>query len=555
VTLAAGIDVGNSTTEVVLGRLTGDEVEVVAAGRSPTRRAKGSAESLDGAVSLVRRLQRQHGVEVDVAAAAPLRPVITGTAAVAEERARTGRLWVAAVGAGTAGGDGVGAGRPHRLGDPASGSDPLVALVPSGTGYRAAVDQLEPLAASGRLAAVLLADDEAVLVAHRLSVRVPVVDEVDVDAALRADWLAVECSAARRPLRALPDPMRLGELLSLGENELSDAAALAPLLLDATNAVVALGGGPDVSTVAASGWLELAGAGRMRFSDGHELLRAGPVGLADAYALPPDLATHVVDDLWSVDLADVARDVQARRGGAATRPVTLAALRASAPYADPSSALAERLGIGVRVVAAEAGAARCGALSTPGATHDTVVVDLGGGTIDTVSNGAAVIAAGGGELLTLSVAALTGSTAAAAEYVKRGPAHRVDAPQVLLAEDGTRRFLDSPAPREVVGALVVQGPAGLMAFHRTLAPGEWRALRLRLKVSLIGANVARTLRTLDVEPRSVVVVGGPAGDDEVLSAVTGALPPGVAVGRGNVGGTLGHRYAVAYGLLNAALRD
>jgi len=45
------------------------------------------------------------------------------------------------------------------------------------------------------------------------------------------------------------------------------------------------------------------------------------------------------------------------------------------------------------------------------------------------------------------------------------------------------------------------------------------------------------------------VVGGPAGDDEVLSAVSRALPAGTAVGRGDVGGTLGHRYAVAYGLL------
>jgi sugar (pentulose or hexulose) kinase len=48
---------------------------------------------------------------------------------------------------------------------------------------------------------------------------------------------------------------------------------------------------------------------------------------------------------------------------------------------------------------------------------------------------------------------------------------------------------------------------------------------------------------------TVVVVGGPAGDDEVLAAVARALPEGVAVGRGNVAGSLGHRYAVAYGLL------
>jgi Diol dehydratase reactivase ATPase-like domain/DD-reactivating factor swiveling domain len=555
VTLAAGIDVGNSTTEVVLGRLTGDRIEVVAAGRAPTRRAKGSPESLDGAAALVRRLQRQHGVEIDVAAAAPLRPVETGTASVPEDTPRTGRLWVAGVGAGTAGGDGLGTGRPHLLGSASTGTDAVVALVPAGMGYRSAVDLLLPLVASGRLTAVVLADDEAVLVANRLPVRMPVVDEVDVGAAMRADRLAVECSWVGRPLRALPDPLRLAELLALADDELADAAALAPLLLDATNAVVALGGRPDQVSGTGAGWLDLAGTGRVRYTGGHDLLRAGPVGLARAYALPPDLVAHDVDDLWSVDLAAVARDVAARRGGASTRPVTLAALRASAPYADPSAALAERLGVAVLAVTSEAAAARCGALSTPGATGDTVVVDLGGGTIDAVSAAGAVVAAGGGELLTVSVAALTGCTAAAAEHVKRGPAHRVEAPQVLLAEDGTRRFLDQPAARDVVGALVVRGPAGLLAFHRSLAPGEWRALRLRLKVALIGANVARALRTLDVEPRSVVVVGGPAGDDEVLAAVTGALPAGTAVGRGNVSGTLGHRYAVAYGLLEQVLRS
>jgi len=401
----------------------------------------------------------------------------------------------------------------------------------------------------------VLADDEAVLVANRLPVRLPVVDEVDVEAAMRADRLAVESSSDGRPLRVLPDPLRLAELLALADDELADAAALAAMLADATNAVVAVGGGPGETPAAVTGWLDLDGSGRVRFTDGHELLRAGPVGLARAYSLPPDLATYDVDDLWSVDLAAVARDVQARRGGTSTRPVTLAALRASAPYADPSAALAERLGVGVRVAASEAAAARSGALSTPGATGDTVVVDLGGGTVDAVSARAAVVAAGGGELLTVSVAALTGCTAAAAEHVKRGPAHRVEAPQVLLAEDGTRRFLDKPASRDAVGALVVRGPAGLLAFHRSLAPGEWRALRVRLKVALIGANVARALRTLDADPRSVVVVGGPAGDDEVLAAVTGALPAGIAVGRGNVGGDLGHRYAVAYGLLEWVLRS
>ena len=45
----------------------------------------------------------------------------------------------------------------------------------------------------------------------------------------------------------------------------------------------------------------------------------------------------------------------------------------------------------------------------------------------------------------------------------------------------------------------------------------------------------------------VVVVGGPAGDDEILE-ILGGHAPRSAFGRANVAGILGHRWAVAYGL-------
>jgi len=48
----------------------------------------------------------------------------------------------------------------------------------------------------------------------------------------------------------------------------------------------------------------------------------------------------------------------------------------------------------------------------------------------------------------------------------------------------------------------------------------------------------------------VLIVGGPAGDDELLGVVLRSLPGDVPVGRASVGGTLtgspaGHRYAAA----------
>jgi hypothetical protein len=278
-------------------------------------------------------------------------------------------------------------------------------------------------------------------------------------------------------------------------------------------------------------------------------VQTGPVGAARAFALPPDEAPHHVDDLWTVDLAAVAEAVQARQGAARSRPVTVAALFRDVPVTDPADALSSALGVPVETQPSEAHAARAGAVLGSPAREHAVVVDLGGGTVDVMSASGVVVAAGAGQLLTASVAALTGGTEAASEWVKRGPAHRVEAPQLLLAEDGTRGFLDRPAPRETIGSLVVHGPAGLLPFSATLAPSEWRGLRRRLKVQLLGGNVARGLHTLGLRPDTVVVVGGSAGDEEVLAAVSGALPPGTAVSRADVGGHLGHRFAVAYGLL------
>jgi hypothetical protein len=484
---------------------------------------------------------------------------------------------VVGCGASTAGGQGFAVGRPWLLSDrPPPDGEQLVAVVPAGMGYRAALEKLSAFAGTGRLVAVVLADDEAVLVANRLlgriplGGRIPVVDEIDAQAAALATLLAVEVAGAGAVLQTLTDPLRLVTALGLASAERADAARLALGLHDCGNAVVALNSSEVNSVSGVSGdliisgdlaesgdWVEIPGVGRLAFAAAHPQLTAGPVGLADRYAL--DRAARRVDDLWTVDLSSVADTVLARRSGTGSRAVGLAALHADTPLSDPGPPLSERLGVPV-LVGCEARAGWAGGASTPGAGGagaDRVVIDLGGGTIDVVSATDAVIAAGGGELLTACVAALTGTTSAAAEWVKRGPAHRLEAPQLLLGEDGARGFLDRAAPAEAIGSLVVQGPAGLLPFSRSLAPGEWRALRLRLKVEALGGNVVRALRTLDAGPRTVIVVGGPAGDEEVLSAIARVLPDGVAIGRGDVGGgrggqapgRLGHRYAVAYGLL------
>ena len=120
---------------------------------------------------------------------------------------------------------------------------------------------------------------------------------------------------------------------------------------------------------------------------------------------------------------------------------------------------------------------------------------IGGG-----ATGPSVVAAGAGELLTAAVAEMLGIPRAAADWVKRGPCVRVDGGQRFEAEDGTRGFLDVPAPASAAGMLAVDGPGGWLPFDRHHGPGEWRAIRLRLKLAVLAVNFRRAVRTLGQDP-------------------------------------------------------
>jgi hypothetical protein len=283
------------------------------------------------------------------------------------------------------------------------------------------------------------------------------------------------------------------------------------------------------------------------------LLPGWPVGAIGGYGVGNGVAE--VDDLFAVDLAAVA-DVATARRGSLGRSVVAASLDRMEAGTDHAGQLAELLGCPVRIAGTEPAAARRGALTTPGARPDAVVVDLGAGTIDVITPDAEVVAAGAGDLLTAAIAETLGASRAAAEWVKRGPCLRVDGGQRFEAEDGTHGFLDRPASASAAGTLAVMGPAGLLSFDRGRSPAEWRAVRLRLKQAVIAVNLRRALAGREARPGQILIVGGPAADDELLGVLLRSLPDGVAAGRGNVGAALpgpspGHRYAAALGLAMA----
>ena len=198
-TVIAGVDVGNATTEVVL--VSGGKI--LGAGRVPTRGRKGSPGSLRGAAALVRRLERQLGGTVGEARIAPLRAVDTAVVTVPGTAGPSGRLRVLAAGVPTPGGTGACVGPPLRLDDaPRGGEADVVAIVPPGLRYDEAAARVRALLAAGtRIGAVLVAGDEGVLVANRLPGSLPVIDQVDMDTAAACRMLAVEVRPPGHTLR------------------------------------------------------------------------------------------------------------------------------------------------------------------------------------------------------------------------------------------------------------------------------------------------------------------------------------------------------------------
>jgi Diol dehydratase reactivase ATPase-like domain/DD-reactivating factor swiveling domain len=581
VAVIAGVDVGNATTEVVLV----SSGKILAAGRMPTRGRKGSGDSLRGAAALVRRVERQAGCTITEARIAPLRPVDTALVTVPDTVPPRGRLRVLAAGVATPGGTGTCVGPPLPLPAPDSprpapaaerppvewpSGAPVVAVVPVGVPYDQAAARLRELLAAGTpIGAVLVAGDEGVLVAHRLPAELPVIDQVDTAAAAACQLLVVEVRPPGHTLRLLTDPVALGARLGLADHEAADAVALGRALADQANAVVGLLAAPPgaAEPALAEPWVRTADGGRLALRAACPHLADWPVGTVRS------LGETEVDDLFAVDLA-VAAEAATARQGSTGRALLVASLGrapgleggstaglpglegpspAGLEGASPAGLLGDLLAVPARSPVGESAAARLGALTTPGARGDAIVVDLGAGTIDVIGAGSDVVAAGAGELLTAAVAETLGISRAAADWVKRGPCLRVDGGQRFEAEDGSRGFLAGPAPASAVGMLVVDGPGGLLPFDRRHGPGEWRAIRIRLKLAVLAANFGRAMRTLGQDPLQVLVVGGPAGDEELLGILARLLPDGVAVGRGNVGGTcegesLGHRYAVALGL-------
>jgi len=545
--LIAGVDIGNSTTEIVIAEGT----VPVAWERRPTRGHKGSEASIRSAAALLRNIERGVGVNVNRVVVAPWQPVTTEVSRFQKPPPDTGNIQVISCADHSVVGDAWATGRPWNIFEIAPAANSVIAVVESGTGYKEAAEKINQAMAQGvTVSGVIVADDEAVLIAARLASALPVVDRVDCQAALGARQLFVEVRPVGQCVSTATDVWTLQNALGVREQEVEPLNLVSRWVRDSRAVVIGL---YDQTT--ARGPAPAAPSLTWRTGETVDLADAIPVlrncQVGSVCALNLRKTVHTMD-VWGIDIDSVLIDRGIRVSGHSSR-MALASLSDAA--SEPQGCLSTVFGVPVTVASSEAEAASLGARTTPGLPEGALILDIGGGTIDLVSENNRVSAAGAGELLSVAVAEVLGVPKGAADWIKRGPARRVDSARVLLSENGSHDFIsenDMPVPANAFGMLVAPGPAGPLPFGHNLQPAEWRIIRQSLKLEIIARNVSRILQTYRDrmardESFDIVIVGGPAEDDELLP-VLGRLSEVRGLGRGNVAGSLGHRFAVAYGL-------
>lgn len=555
----AGIDIGNHTTEIVLARIDTGEVVTIAHGQAPTRGRKGSAESVQGAAALLHRIEVDAGIDADELVLSALRPVDTATAPIPPAYSPSAPVQsLRRPDASTPAGAGYGVGRHVRLADldtaPVDG--PVVISVDDRTDFEVAAREIGLAVARGwQVVGVVAAQDDAVLIRNRIPVDVPVVDEAEVDEVAPGALIAVEVVEEGRAYRAMADPIALTAALRLPVDRLVETAELCRELADSAAIAVTPRTGPTPPPTADDDYVDIRLDGTVvRYSpaQAHAVLRRSLPGCVTRIrlaAVPTATDGLAVHDAFFTDLASIDNGAWLRRGVADAQG-TVVALLAAEEAEDAATLLAELTGRPARTLATEPEAAAWGARTTPGMPPGSVVCDIGGGTVDLIGPDRTVVAAGAGESITVAVSKALGIPRALAETVKRTPAVRVEGPHVAHEEDGRRVFLDAPAASDAIGRLCTRGSAGLVPFSNRLAAEEWRSLRLAIKQETVAANIARCLAAFDEPPTALVLAGGGALDDELMRTVGEALRGvPIVVGRANIDGVHGPRFAVARGLL------
>ena len=595
----AGIDIGNSSTEVALATLSATgELSFVSSALAETTGIKGTLRNVHGIQEALAQATKKVGINVSDISLIRINeatPVIgdvameTITETIITESTMIGHNPK------TPGGVGLGVGltiTPQELlTRPAD--TPYILVVSSAFDFADIATMINASVRAGyQLTGVILQRDDGVLVNNRLEIPLPIVDEVlYIDRIPLGMLAAIEVAVPGKVIETLSNPYGIATVFALNAEETKNIVPVARALIGNRSAVVVKTPSGDVKARSIpAGNIELLSAGRTTRVD----VAAGADAIMKAVGECPKLENvtgepgsniggmleHVrqtmaeltnkpsheifIQDLLAIDTS-VPVNVTGGLAGefSLEQAVGIASMVKSdrLQMAMIASEIKQKLHVDVQVGGAEAEAAIQGALTTPGTTRPLAILDLGAGSTDAsiINQSGEIVAthlAGAGDMVTMIIARELGlNDRYLAEEIKKYPLAKVESLFHLRHEDGSVQFFPTPLSPHVFARVCVVKPDELVPIPGDLTLEKVRAVRRSAKERVFVTNALRALR--QVSPGGnirdipfVVLVGGSSLDFEVPQLVTDALAHyRLVAGRGNIRGSEGPRNAVATGLL------
>ncbi len=245
-TFIAGVDIGNNSTEVAIGRVaTAGKADILSSSlvrtvgiKGTIRNALGVIDALDKSLALA-GLERNDLSLILLNEAAPVIGDVameTITETVITESAMIGHN------PGTPGGLGLGIGTTITLDqlEATQVSGPWIVIIPGEFGFKEAAERLtRAISRDLIVAGAIVQKDDAVLINNRLHRSIPIVDEVrHVDRVPLDMPAAVEVASQGRTIEKLSNPYDIATLFDLDPDETRQVVPIARALMGTRSAVV-----------------------------------------------------------------------------------------------------------------------------------------------------------------------------------------------------------------------------------------------------------------------------------------------------------------------------
>ena len=601
--LIAGVDIGNSTTEVCIGTIEDNgRFRFLSSASRMTTGTKGTLPNVHGIkAALTEAMERIHEpverlflIRLNEAA-----PVIGDTAmetiteTIITESSMIGHNPSTPAGAGEA------VGRLIFLENIWKGEAGVayIVAVSNRFSYEEAAARLNQFLPELDIRGLILQADEAVLVENRLNRKMPIVDEVKhITRIPEGKLAAIEVALPGTSVRMLSNPYGIATLLGLDAQETKAITPIAKSLVGKRSAVVIrtphgnmrenilpageihLKGEKDlqVNIDAGADVIMEAGAqaGEIQDITGQDNTNVGNMlkriknGMAEVAGSKGDEIR--ITDILAVDtLAPVEISGSLAGETCMEKAVGIAAMVKTQhlPMQQIADRLEEELHVKASVAGVEAVMASLGAMTTPGTRLPLAILDMGGGSTD-----AAVLEpdgsvrtthqAGAGELVSMLIQTELGlGSRVTAEQIKKYPMGKVESLFHMRLENGAMQFFPESIDPRYFGHVVLLAPGEMLKIEEDIPMERILEVRQDAKKKVFVRNAIRALRTIALgndlkNIPNVVLVGGSAEDFEIPEMLMAALSEyRIVCGRGNIRGTEGPRNAVATGLLMSYLGE